>query len=254
MSAERGRGAFSIPYIETHAVHQRLGYAIDMLVPAAAEHKPAVRRFLAGRYFEPFSHIAFTRIMQRAPGRDAVHAGAFFGDMLHTLSRCSRFVHAFEPVLENYFLARRNLDRLGLGNVFLFNAGLSDANAILDIRTSEAGGLAAGGGSSFVQRASGDARVEKAPVLRLDDLPIGDAALLHLDVEGHELRALQGAAALIRRCRPVVLLEDLRNACDGFMHGLGYAFCFQRGGLKYWAMPADEGFVRSLDTPREGSP
>jgi FkbM family methyltransferase len=248
MTKHLSRGEFALPYIVAHAAHLGLRTEIELLVPAKAEHKPAVRRFLQGRYFEAFSHLAFTRIMAHKGGCNAVHAGAFFGDMLHTLSRCCGRVYAFEPVLDNYVFAKRNADRLGLDNVMLFNAGLSDVSGVLPIRVSEADGRDAGGGSSFLDgRKAAGFRSENATVLRLDNLPIEDLGLLQLDVEGHELRALRGAEALIRRTRPVVLVEDLRGDCEGFLAGLGYAFCFARTGLKYWALPEDLAFVRSLE-------
>jgi hypothetical protein len=47
--------------------------------------------------------------------------------------------------------------------------------------------------------------------------------------------------------RPVILVEDLPGRGDGFLGGLGYAFCFHRAGLKYWAPPEDLAFVQFLE-------
>lgn len=43
--------------------------------------------------------------------------------------------------------------------------------------------------------------------MTIDSLHINDLSLLHLDVEGYELFALQGAIATIQRCRPTIAIE-----------------------------------------------
>lgn len=47
-------------------------------------------------------------------------------------------------------------------------------------------------------------------VCALDELDLAACKLLKLDVEGDELRALRGAADLVRRCRPVLFVENDR--------------------------------------------
>lgn len=238
---------YTIRYVETRAAHRELGYEIDILVPAAAAHRPAVKRFLKGRYYEPFSHIAYTRILQHKAGRTAIHAGAFFGDMLHTYAQVAKTVFAFEPVLENYVLAKKNAERLGLNNVALINAGLSDTTGLLEIQVADRRGNFAGGAAHIVDgEAQAGTRTETVPVFRLDELPMGDVGLLQLDVEGHELQALRGAVELIRRRQPVILIEDNADACGGLLAGLGYGFCFKADGLNYWATPEDRDFILGL--------
>jgi hypothetical protein len=43
---------------------------------------------------------------------------------------------------------------------------------------------------------------------RLDDYRLEDLDLLKVDVEGYERRVLQGAHDTLRRCRPVVIVEQ----------------------------------------------
>jgi FkbM family methyltransferase len=57
----------------------------------------------------------------------------------------------------------------------------------------------------------------EVPTVRLDD-EIGTALRLDfikIDVEGHELSVLRGAASLLKRCLPPVLIEIEQRHCDG---------------------------------------
>jgi len=61
-------------------------------------------------------------------------------------------------------------------------------------------------------------------IFRLDDI-VADAGLLHLDVEGHELDALMGAIKLLRKDRPVLVLEKIHSdmdRIDSFLRSFGY--------------------------------
>lgn len=235
---------FSIPYLRTRIRHDTLEYDIEIDVPVRAEHRPAVRRCLAGNYYEPFSHVNFKKILDYRKNGSAVHAGTFFGDMLHTYSRSARMVYAFEPVLENYVLAKRNAQRLDLGNVILVNAALSNVNGLTSLSTHDAQGRFLGGASGFHNDDA--SRSELVPTFRIDDFRIEDICLIQLDVEGHELTALEGAVNTIRHHSPVILIEDNLRNCGPLLNGLDYAHCFTRGGLSYWARQADYDFVTTL--------
>lgn len=241
------KGAFSYGFDDVRAHHQALDYSVDLYLPERAAHRVAVREFAEGRYYEPFTHIAFRTILEARGRRNVVHAGAFFGDMLHTLSKSAGTVYAFEPVLENFVFAKKNAERLGLGNVVLFNAGLGEENGLLPIRTTDKQGRFIGGGSTFSTGPRAEQHsYETAPVLRIDDLPIADLALFELDVEGFELPALRGAKAAIERDRPVILIEDNKNNCADFLASLGYARTFSTKGLSFWGHAADAGLLAGL--------
>ncbi|RJE82227.1 FkbM family methyltransferase [Paracoccus onubensis] len=235
---------FSIPYLRTRIRHSKLEYEIEIDVPVRGGHRPAVRCCLAGNYYEPFSHVNFKKILDYRKNGSAIHAGTFFGDMLHTYSRSARMVYAFEPVLENYVLAKQNAERLGLRNVVLVNAALSRENGIMSLSTHDAEGGFLGGASGFHNENIG--RCELVPTFRIDDFKTEDICLIQLDVEGHELSALEGAANTITRHSPVILIEDNLKNCGPFLNNLDYAHCFTRGGLSYWARQADYDFVSTL--------
>jgi hypothetical protein len=45
-------------------------------------------------------------------------------------------------------------------------------------------------------------------VYRLDDLDLDEVDYIKMDCEGYEYRILQGAEATIKRCRPIVVVEQ----------------------------------------------
>jgi len=61
------------------------------------------------------------------------------------------------------------------------------------------------GHRSLSRRVSGPGAIQSLPI---DDLELPALAFLKLDLEGYEVRALRGALATLKRCRPYVLFED----------------------------------------------
>lgn len=240
-------GVLAFPFLTARARHPRLPAPIELLVPQSSANRPVSAAFLNGVYWERITHTAFLAITSRAPERSVVHGGCFFGDMLHTLSLQSEAVFAFEPALENFVFAKRNADRLGLRNVLLFNAGLGDVNGTMPLRYTDGDGNALGGVSRFSEKPDASlGAFEFVPVLRLDDLPIRDLGLLHLDVEGSQLAALRGGEATIRRDRPIILVEDPRDLASDFLTGIGYRKHGDCASLGYWGTEADGTFLDTL--------
>ncbi len=237
---------YRVGFQRATARHPGLGYQVNLALPLAAKHRPAVRAVLNGKYHEAFSHRSFKKILGYRPG-NVVHAGAFFGDMLHTLSKNAVTVYAFEPVLDNYVLAKTNMATLGLQNVMLFNAGLAAKTGQAQMQTYTDTGQFRGGASSVLRKKPANPeQAEPVSLLALDDLRLGNISLLHLDVEGFELEALTGATQLIAKEKPVILLEDNAKNCADLLKTLGYRFCFYHGTLNYWAPPEDSAFVTGL--------
>jgi FkbM family methyltransferase len=51
----------------------------------------------------------------------------------------------------------------------------------------------------------------KVPVVAIDALEYPDVGFMKIDVEGFELEVLKGATETIKRCRPIIYLEDDRK-------------------------------------------
>lgn len=209
-------------------------------VPAYAEHRPASEAVLSGEVYEPATHAFIEKIMQRRAG-SMVHAGTFFGDMLPTFARyCPATVYAFEPVLENYVLAKLCVETNKLENVFLQNAGLSDRTTIARIDTGGVDEKHRGGASQLGEQG------QIVGLVTIDSLSLSDVVVIQLDVEGHELAALKGARATIECNAPVIMVEDNLRACNAYLEELGYSHIRTIPGLFIWARPAQRSLVEDL--------
>ncbi len=194
------------------------------------------------------------------PGMTVIDAGANVGEI--TLLAAKRVapdgvVVAFEPVREIAEALNANLAANGFTHVVVKMMALSDAEGELPIyranRPIRDGTINDGMGSLFI----GDRGREKAgtiPVSTLDrqiaGLGLTKVDLIKMDIEGAELPALRGAEALLRRDRPVLIIEVQEEAAraggyttaDLFAHlaQLGYGFETIR----------DDGGTRPLDPER----
>jgi FkbM family methyltransferase len=199
-------------------------------VPKYALHRPVAGKILRKRYVSPELHTLVERVMQWRPG-SMLHAGTFFGDMLPSFSRKTPgLVYAFEPVLENYLLARHATERNELDNIMLFHAGLAEHTGQGQVETMRSPRRHRGGASFVVSDPERPTHAtQRISLIPIDHLAIDDLSLLQLDVEGYERRVLEGARRTIARNEPVIVLEDDRDNCEELLSSMGYTRCGQAG-------------------------
>lgn len=208
-------------------------------VPAYAAKRPAAKRVLQGTHFEPATHALVAALMAERPG-SMVHAGTFFGDMLPSFAKaCRGRLYAFEPVLENFILAKLCVEANGLDNVLLTNAGLGEAIAVAHIDTGETGDHR-GGSSAIAERG------QPTMLTTIDSFAIDDLTIIQLDVEGHELEALNGARRTLKANAPFVLIEDNKRACAEMLQDLGYRRAGRLPGIIAWARPDHLTLLRDM--------
>lgn len=220
--------------IRSHIVHyrvQKLGQ-VNFYVPELASHRPASTKIIQGELYEPLTHDLFEAIFRNNPG-SAVHAGAFFGDMLPHLSEVvSGTVWAFEPVIENYLLAQLCCEANALSNVLLYRAALHDRFENLSMLTEGPDGLHRGGSSQVSKNGN-----QTVAGVTLDSMPLESVLLIHLDIEGHELSALDGARETLALQKPVVAIEDNPRKCASLLRDCGYELVGDIPGVSVWAHP-----------------
>lgn len=129
---------------------------------------------------------------------DYVDGGAYNGDTFHELANLADVGNAwlFEPDPEN-FAALANAARHLPAQSVCLPLAVADAYRILSF----SGGNGEGG------TISDDGTVRIAAVALDDVLPTQRVGFIKLDVEGAEIQALQGAAQLIERSRPVLAIS-----------------------------------------------
>ena len=120
---------------------------------------------------------------------------------------------AFEPNPENYRCAFVTVAINGLQNVELQNAGMGASRGSLPMVVLDNCGRSLGGISHVVGGI--DERNEKGLVnvniVTIDEIVPWErsVSIIQLDVEGFEKEALTGALMTVRRCKPIIVLEQL---------------------------------------------
>lgn len=153
-----------------------------------------------------------------APGDTFVDVGANCGIYTLFAARAvgpSGMVIACEPSAREFARLERNVALNRFTHVRLLRAAACDSPGAIPLRIAEpafAGHNTMG--NCFAYSRVGTHAIEEVPAITLDtvlaDLP--RLALIKLDIEGAELRALRGATATLGRLRPSLLLEVYEDA------------------------------------------
>lgn len=160
----------------------------------------------------------------------AVDLGAHIGIFSRHFARRFEEVVSFEPAVENRKCLERNVPE----NVKIVACAVGDRNETVLFRCH----LKNSGATEVVR----DRRLEKpgfdhyeVEMITLDSLELDEVGLIKIDVQGSEAAALRGAEQTLRRCKPVILIEEKPlklvdaetsmaqiNLCREILLGYGY--------------------------------
>lgn len=130
-------------------------------------------------------------------------------------------VFAFEPVNRTFSLLTSNVRCSQFDNVTLINAAASDAARYVALSAPKLeSGLVAYPQAAIQGTGDGGYQAFAFPVDQLNIPP--RVALVKLDVEGHELFALQGMPELLQRDQPKIILEGDDPDVVEFLETFGY--------------------------------
>jgi FkbM family methyltransferase len=169
------------------------------------------RRDFLGRYVYYIGYeVEETRFLEEyvKPGWVVADVGANIGYFTMLLARLvgpTGIVHAFEPAAPAYEVLLRNSKLNYAENVRAHKIALGGSTGVVPLAWGPAGNSGktqlgrSGGADEHVSLTTLEQFVEQHNLARLD--------LLKVDIEGSELRFLEGAISSLRRFRPIILLE-----------------------------------------------
>ena len=184
------------------------------------------RVLLSGQPWESWLTPYLIRYCDRA--KVSLDVGANIGTHTRTLARQSLEVHAFEPQLRVFEILSRNIAEFG--NVTAHNSAADNAPGAARMKapTKNVGAT----------EMSIDGTGEVINCIRIDDMnfsaPVG---FMKIDVEKHEMEALEGALETVRRDRPVIIMEDQVHA-RALLEPLGYR-CRRIALVDFLCLPAE---------------
>ena len=147
--------------------------------------------------------------------RVVVQAGGAMGMWAKRMSQVFDVVYTFEPTPDSFYCCSFNCPE---DNIHPFNAALGAEAGMVNMQfpehrqRSKSGKDNLGGFRCFPGGS--------VPTIAIDWLNLPHLDLLFLDLEGYEMFALQGALETIKRCKPVIVMED-KGCSNVFGHAKG---------------------------------
>lgn len=168
----------------------------------------------------------------------AIDVGAHVGFWAWDMAQRFKTVHAFEPVPATFQCIQKNVAEFDNVTCYNFAVGHLPCRAKVANDKKRPGNS---GSNYMMLDPTGD-----VPMVTLDEMAFPACDFLKIDVEGFELRVLEGARELIKRCRPVISMEctDFKfRERYGIPEGQAERWLLKRGYRVAWAERPDKVFV-----------
>lgn len=161
-----------------------------------------------------------------------VDVGAHYGSWSIPLSKKFHRVIAFEPFAETFQCLAQNTRELP--NIEINNCAIGDKEDKIKIAAGKYNDTNNPGGFTVVGKGN-------IPMITIDSLGLDSINLLKIDVEGYELYVLRGAVDTIKKCRPIVVIEEnLRSMLEhNIPEGTAAKFLEELGATKVCKMHAN---------------
>jgi len=134
-------------------------------------------------------------------------------------------IYAFEPHPISFRCAEKTIAINNLKNVNLYNLALGNKKGVLDFIYEYKNGSSLAGGSRLMTAVQNrknllpkekyenlqNGKTMKVKITTLDSLIQDEVGLIHYDTEGYEINAMQGSLSLIKKYKPIIILENIKN-------------------------------------------
>lgn len=125
-----------------------------------------------------------------------VQAGGNCGLFVKSYASLFETIYTFEPDPKNFYCLVNNVEEQ---NVIKIQACLGNSHKLVGLKIKKYNA-----GVTRVSDVPGD-----VPSFMIDDLGLDQCDLIHLDIEGYEFFALEGAIETIKKNKPVICIEWL---------------------------------------------
>lgn len=158
-----------------------------------------------------FYEIDFLKELTPYIRKDAVilDVGANIGNhsVYWALKADAKRIYVFEPVRDFFEILKTNVKLNNLTDkIIMFNIGLSNQKINGRISVFDRMNI---GGTWVEQDANGNIILDKLDNIKIEENFID---LIKIDVEGHELRVLQGAKETLQKYKPAIFIEILEHS------------------------------------------
>lgn len=185
-------------------------------------------------------------VMAHVPSKNVmVQAGGNAGLYVKKYAKNFGIVYTFEPFPELFECLVRNVTE---PHVIKIQGCVGNSHKLVSMLEHPLGDVGGGhvGGSGFV------------PTFMIDDLNLPECNLIHLDIEGYEPFALEGARETIVRCKPIIAIENCEKWLNRYgkslvdventLHELGYEYVTSARGDRIYA-PGNRDSSEGKSTP-----
>lgn len=185
--------------------------------------------------FSEFEASLFQQIIQ--PGMVVFDIGANIGahtvGLAKTVGAAGQVV-AFEPQRIIYQMLCGNLALNSLTNVMALMAALGSKVGSITVPTVDYTKSGDFGGVALSTETATTAKSEIVPLLTIDSFKFPRCDFIKIDVEGMELETLQGAVETLKRCKPMLYVEnDYEDKSLPLIE-----FLFKQDYRLYWHTPS----------------
>lgn len=207
-----GKGLFTIDYLKENAASFRKAYDILYDEKSKKTFTDVLNFKISGKIqylfdCESEKDEVYSDILRLSENETIVDLGAYDGDTVREFLAATngkyRKIYAFEPDEKNFRKLTRKTE--GIENLSLFNLGAWDKKEVQFFETK--------GGRNSRQESTGKA----VSFDSVDNVVKDEVTFIKMDIEGAELRALEGASRTVTAYRPKLYVCAYHRNEDMFM-------------------------------------
>jgi FkbM family methyltransferase len=194
-----------------------------------------------GPHHDPWPELEWIKEHGIRPGNTVIDCGANHGFSTVLFSKWAGEkgkVYAFEPLPHNVGILKKNLQLNGVENAVLHDVAVGDTNACITLSDHP--------NAAITDQQSG--HTITTAIRRLDDeITVSPIDFIKIDVEGYELKVLEGASRLLKT-RPRLAVELHVCMYEQPLDALRQIFdLLEPMRYRMWIQPEVDGAIRPYD-------